>query len=259
MRKINDLKNGYEFDYNSYLSGAWKLFGKETATFIAMTILLFLILLALSLIPVLNFFNNFLSVILFAGFYIYARNIKRGSAKAGDFFQGFNYIGNIFVAQLIIFLLIVPLFFIVFASILPIESIWDLIQGNINSYEFESFVQEDMISNLPLFFLSILLVMGVSIYVSLSFMFATALIVDAQMGFWEALETSRKAVGQHFFSFLVFSIICIIIVAIGTVITCGAGLLIIIPYSYLLIFEMYDQIFQPRTEEDPSSEGISAA
>ena len=186
---------------------------------------------------------------MFAGFFIFCRNLKKGTHKPDQFFNGFQFAGNLFVSQLVITLLVVPLFFLAFGSILPIEQMFSLFTGQIDYNSFAEAFSEEVIGNLPMFMLSLLLIFCVSIYVSISFMFAAPLIVDAKLGFWDALETSRKTVGKQFFSFLFFSLVYIIAISIVTVLTCGLGLLFIVPFSYVLIFEMYDQIFEPEGEE----------
>lgn len=239
-------REGYTFDYNSYFSKAWKRFGADYGSFIGMNLLFFVITIVVSLIPIVGIFNGLVSAVLYAGFYIYCRNMDRGTEKPGDFFAGFPFLGQIFLYNLVIFLLIIPLLFITLSAVIPLGVFMDLVLGNIQPYEFENQFEPEMISNIPIFMLGIFIFTCLAIYISVSFVFTIPLIVDAKQSFWQAMELSRKTVGRNFFSFLLFWIVYGIVASIGVVITCGIGLLLFIPFTYLLTYEMYNQIFEPE-------------
>ncbi len=242
-------REGYNFDSNNYLNRAWKRFGKDYGVFIGMSLLFFILGIVLSFIPIVSLFNGTFSSLLYAGFYIYCRNMNRQTQQTGDFFGGFKFLKDILLYNIVVFLLIVPLLFISISSVIPFEVFWEMVQGSIDPYDIEGRIDQDGIANLPLFFIGMMVFMALAIYISISFVFAIPLIVDAGLGFWPAMELSRKTVGRNFFAFLVFGIVFVLTVAFGTVLTCGIGLLFFIPFSYVLIFEMYDQIFNP----EPSS------
>lgn len=84
-----------------------------------------------------------------------------------------------------------------------------------------------------------------TLYLSMSYMFAAPLIIDAKLGFWEAMETSRKVVSHKLLSHFGFIILMAIIVNVGSFITCGLGALALVPLFGCTIFIAYNSIFGP--------------
>ncbi len=80
------------------------------------------------------------------------------------------------------------------------------------------------------------------IYLSLAYMFAVPLVVEKNLGIWDAMETSRKAVTSHwfklFFLFLIMSIILIV-----SALPFGIGLIWTYPMMVAMIGVMYRDIF----------------
>ena len=80
------------------------------------------------------------------------------------------------------------------------------------------------------------------IYLSLAYMFAVPLVVEKNLGIWDAMETSRKAVTRHwfklFFLFLIMGIILII-----SAIPFGIGLIWTYPMMVAMTGVMYRDIF----------------
>jgi len=80
------------------------------------------------------------------------------------------------------------------------------------------------------------------IYLSLAYMFTVPLVVEKNLGIWDAMETSRKAVTSHwfklFFLFLIMGIIFII-----SAIPFGIGLIWAYPMSVAMMGVMYRDIF----------------
>jgi uncharacterized membrane protein len=67
------------------------------------------------------------------------------------------------------------------------------------------------------FFSSLLVVLGFmllvlpGIYLSIAYVFTLQLIIEKDMDFWQAMETSRKAVHQHWFKiFFIYALVGII-------------------------------------------------
>ncbi len=80
------------------------------------------------------------------------------------------------------------------------------------------------------------------IYLSLAYIFAVPLVVEKNLGIWDAMETSRKAVTSHwfklFFLFLIMSIILII-----SALPFGIGLIWTYPMAVAMMGVMYRDIF----------------
>jgi len=80
------------------------------------------------------------------------------------------------------------------------------------------------------------------IYLSLAYMFTLPLIIDKNMDFWQAMETSRKAVSQHWFK-LFFTAIVMSIIYVISAIPLGLGLIWTIPMLVALHGILYRRIF----------------
>ena len=76
------------------------------------------------------------------------------------------------------------------------------------------------------------------IYLMVSYMFASALVVDYGMEFWQAMETSRKIVGKHWFRLFGFMLLLILINLLG-LLALGIGLLVSIPVTSCAVAVAY--------------------
>ena len=117
LSKIERLSTEpYEFKFSEYFSKGWWIFQQKPAEFIAYTLLVSVIIGAVSFIPLASLV---LSPPLTAGYYLVSNQISRGEAvRFNDFFKGFDYIGQLIVVSLIGGLLtIVGLIFLVIPGI----------------------------------------------------------------------------------------------------------------------------------------------
>jgi hypothetical protein len=81
-----------------------------------------------------------------------------------------------------------------------------------------------------------------SIYVSVAWTFSIPLILDRGLGFWSAMELSRKVVTKHWF--LVFAFLLVVgLVACCGMIACCVGLLVTIPIGWVALMYAYEDIF----------------
>ena len=80
-----------------------------------------------------------------------------------------------------------------------------------------------------------------AIYLAVSYMFTTFLIIDYRMEFWQALETSRKIITKNWFSFFGFSFALFVINILGFL-ALGVGLLVTIPVTACATAIAYKEI-----------------
>lgn len=86
------------------------------------------------------------------------------------------------------------------------------------------------------------------IYLSLAYMFAVPLVVEKNLGIWDAMETSRKAVTSHWFKlFFLFLIMGIILVI--SAIPFGLGIIWTYPMMVAMMGVLYRDIFGVETAE----------
>ena len=80
------------------------------------------------------------------------------------------------------------------------------------------------------------------IYLAVAWFFATPLVIDRQLGFWQAMESSRRAVSKHWF--VVFGLLLVAgLIAIGGVLACCIGVLVTIPIGSVAMMYAYEDIF----------------
>jgi uncharacterized membrane protein len=95
--------------------------------------------------------------------------------------------------------------------------------------------------------LSILLLLAgflIAIYLGVSWVFALPLVIDKQLGFWNAMQLSRRVVSAHWWRMFGFLIVCVLVVFAG-LLACCVGLLVSIPLVIATIMYAYEDIFGP--------------
>lgn len=245
------LNKGYNFDLGKSIGDGWKLFSKSAGNFIGFTLVWIIISMPISfllaLIPI-PFFSNIVGIafnVLFAGIFVFCRNLMTGKEEFGDFFKGFQSFGQILLHYLVYYLMMVPIFILLFILVLP-PDFYELFTNTeqlTQAMQSGGFVQGFQFG--PVEWLGFLLCFVGFLYLGIAYIFAVPLIIDAKLGFWEAMELSRKVVSKKFFSFFGLLIILVLMVSIGTLITCGLGMLVMVPFSSCAIFMAYDSIFTP--------------
>ncbi len=243
------IQEGYEFNGSEIVSEAWSMFKKHAGSFLGATILFLIIYLVLAVIPLINVFSVFVLGALYAGYLVYAGNMKTGNQKMSDFFSGFTHIGQIALYYLVFFLMILPLFAILFSVLIPFELLGALMSGSITPDEFGAEFAAGLFSagNMGKLIGTYLVVMIIMLYLSISYAMTLPLIVNGKLGFWKAMETSRKTVGKKFFSFFGFYLVYGILAMLFMIVTIGFGLFILYPMMFLVSYVMYDKIFDPST------------
>jgi uncharacterized membrane protein len=84
------------------------------------------------------------------------------------------------------------------------------------------------------------------IYLTVSWMFAVPLVIDRGMGFWEAMEFSRKVVAKHWFLMFALQLLCGLLAACG-VIACCIGILVSLPFGMATLMYAYEDVFGRQT------------
>ena len=80
------------------------------------------------------------------------------------------------------------------------------------------------------------------IYLSIAYMFTLPLIIEKNMDFWQAMETSRKAVSQHWFKLFFIGALMMFICLISAI-PLGLGLIWTLPMFVALHGALYRRIF----------------
>ncbi|MCG8343128.1 MAG: hypothetical protein MI684_09865 [Chlorobiales bacterium] len=91
------------------------------------------------------------------------------------------------------------------------------------------------------------------IYLLVSYMFVSMLIVDYRMEFWQAMETSRQIVTKNWFSLFVFVLMLFVINLLGAL-ALGIGLLVTAPLSVCSLCVAYRDIVGLHEEGELTTE-----
>jgi hypothetical protein len=86
------------------------------------------------------------------------------------------------------------------------------------------------------------------IYLAVSWIFTIALVIDKRMGFWEAMELSRKVVGKHWWKMFGFIIVLALLGILGLLV-CIVGVFVAAPICQIALMYAYEDIFNPSRPE----------
>lgn len=90
--------------------------------------------------------------------------------------------------------------------------------------------------------LGLLLLILPGIYLAVSYIFATLLILDRGLDFWPAMELSRRTVLPHWFEVCGFVLLLLLLNLAGLLLL-GIGLLVSIPWSLCALTAAYSDVF----------------
>jgi hypothetical protein len=80
------------------------------------------------------------------------------------------------------------------------------------------------------------------IYLAVAWLFAMPLVIDRQMNFWDAMESSRKMVNKHWF--LVFAFLLVYtLLSLAGLIACCVGVFVTLPIGLGALMYAYETIF----------------
>jgi len=85
------------------------------------------------------------------------------------------------------------------------------------------------------------------IYLGVTWSFALPLVIDKQLGFWEAMEASRKAVDQRWWSVAWLLLVCALI-NLGGGLLCCVGIFFTLPLTTLAVAYAYEDVFGAPTQ-----------
>ena len=90
------------------------------------------------------------------------------------------------------------------------------------------------------------------IYLSVAYSFAPYLIVERNMGVWEALETSRKAITAYWWRYFGLMLVLVLLFIIGSI-PLLIGLIWVIPIMVIATGEVFEKTFG-----NPESEALTS-
>ncbi len=85
------------------------------------------------------------------------------------------------------------------------------------------------------------------VYLLVGYLFASALVVDRRLDFWQALETSRRTVNPIWFSMFAF-VLLLTLINVAGILLLGLGLLVSVPLTTCAITAAYADLFGLQSE-----------
>jgi MFS family permease len=85
------------------------------------------------------------------------------------------------------------------------------------------------------------------IYLAVSWVFTIPLVIDKKIGFWEAMELSRKVVGKHWWKIFGFVLVLAVLGIVG-LLMCIVGVFVAIAIGQIALLYAYEDIFHSRPE-----------
>jgi len=211
MSSFDISDRDYEFKFGQYLSRGWEIFKSNALPFIGFTLLTFII-------------NGLLSALL--PFPLGGGNFEDGQGGLG------------IVSSILLNLLIPGIYIVAF----------QIARNRPTTFSdfFKGFNRA-----LPILLLAIVsgLLIGIAtlcfilpgIYLAIAYMFALPLLLDKNLDFWPAMETSRKLVTKKWFVFFGFSIVMGLINIAGLLLI-GIGFLVTFPWTICATVAAYEDI-----------------
>jgi len=254
------LANGYSFNLGDYIGRAFKLFGNDAGSYLGYVLLYFIINFVINMLPFIGGIASLaINPALIAGWYIYARNHNMGHTRGfGNFFDGFK--GPHWI-QLILASLVTSIFVAIAVAIVIVPFFFSTLVDMFSNFsEMREMRDPDDMRAFAMGMFTGKIVLGIVIagllgsLVAVLYCLAPMFIVFRGMSFWDAMEASRKVVTKNYMQFLVFFIVLIVILVIGTLLCC-IGLLVAIPIYYLSLYVAFEAIMGTGNVEAGNVEG----
>lgn len=237
------LGRDYDLPIFECLAEGWQLLARQFGPLLGAAAIVMGIFLALGVLGIVPFAGLLTSPVamiisgpLMGGLWHVMVRARRGeSVRPGQVFDGFR---ESFPALLLVYLTTMAGSFV---TILPGMGVllagvfWGAQQGNAG---FDALAISAMV-------VGGLLIIAASLVLWSLWAYGWELIMDRKMGFWAALELSRKMSSRHFFKQLAFFAVLIVLMMAGYL-ACIVGIFFTAAWMYACYACAYDRIFGPR-------------
>ena len=244
--KLNKaLNEGYDFKMGDYISRGWDIYKQQAGYYILFALLYLMISGVAGYIPLIG--PLMVAGPLSVGYWIYSYAIaKKQTPDFAMFFQGFKNFGQqlgvTFFSSLFAMILLIPV--VIKLVLIFIQDLPELIlQAEYGDYSDDPFAIIDMFLSLfPTWFWVMLFVgMLVAFIISTLYRMAYGFVHFYEMGFWEAMETSRKLLQKKIFAAMGLMLIAAIFSGIG-IILCYIGILLTLPLQFTIWYAAFADI-----------------
>jgi hypothetical protein len=249
----------YDLDIFGCIANGWELVKNNFGTLFVAALLVTLIEGAIGGMgsiplagPLFTIANMIVAGPLMGGlFYVFLQTIRGGSAEVGDVFAGFRKnFGQLFLGHLVPGLLIglclIPFAVVLAFTLVPLFVHGQLAQpGQTQEQVAQAIINAfSKISIWPLALTAFVCIIPV-LYLQTCWVFTLPLIMDKEMDFWTAMNTSRKQVGKHWWHIFGLVIVVGLLNLVG-VLLCCVGVLFTMPIGFAALMFAYETIFSER-------------
>ncbi len=255
-----DVSQGdYDLDIFDCIGRGWELVKNNFGTLFVAALLVTLIEGAIGAMgsiplagPLFSIANLIVAGPLMGGlFYVFLRAIRNEAAEVGDVFAGFRKnFGQLFLGHLVPALLLglcmIPFLVVLAFTLVPLFAHGQLGQpGQSQEQAAQALINTfSKISIWPLALTGFICIIPL-IYLQTCWAFTLPLIIDKEMNFWTAMNTSRKQVGKHWWH--VFGLVILVgLLNVVGVLLCCVGVLFTMPVGFAALMFAYETIFSGR-------------
>jgi len=237
------LERPVRVEIGSCISRAWNLCKENLMMVVGCFFLVFLSIGIAGADPIIgSLISTVLNGVMLGGLYwVYLRLIRGEPAEVGDAFAGFSRgFVNLMLAGIVTsFLTMIPAFVVMLPFFIPMILV--LVHGG----NMDAAVAGSVV------FIVLGVIAGLVVMIALSLMwwFTFALVIDKQIGFWDAMELSRKTVSRAPGQFLGLVLMCGLVGASG-ILVCCVGVFVTAPLSFIGMLYAYEDNFGNRTSQN---------
>lgn len=219
----------YALSIGDCIGDAWRMLMANFWLVVGGAFLVLLCSTAISMIPIVGILAGLLlNQVFYGGLYFFYLKLARGQkAEIGDAFSGFTRSFGQLVLLSLVYNILLTIAFI--PMIVPAVgmAVWEWS---------------------PAVMVPLMILLGIpAIYLAVGWMFASMLVIDRGLEFWDAMEISRKVVGRHWFK--VFALLIVVaLVAVAGIVLLFIGMLITLPLAFAAMAFAYETMFPRDTE-----------
>ena len=224
---------------SSWIGESWRLFKSQPGVWIGMLLVYGILAIVANVIPIGNYAFGVIAPIFSGGWMIAAVNCDRdSSAKFDNLFAGFStnagtlaMVGVITVVLQLAIGVVVGLMFAAGTGASGIAQFFTMLNN-----------PEQAATMMPTFMLMILVFLALLIPVMMLAWFAPVLVVQHNLGAWDAMQRSFIACMKNILPFTWYSILFVLLSFVA-MIPLGLGLLAVLPMAIIAIYCAYKDIF----------------
>lgn len=221
-------RSGRSLAIGEIIGRAWQLVSSNFGLAIGATVVVLLCMVIAGVIPCLGaIIGLVINPVLMGGLYrLFLKMHRQEPAEFGDAFSTFSTS-------------FLPLF--LFGLVQAVLTVVAMIPGYALIFMGTLFAERSEGITVVVSLLGLLLILPPAIYLGVSWMFASLLIVDKGLDFWPAMELSRKIAAKHFFSMFGVLFLGGLILVAGALALC-LGLFVAAPVFFAMIAIAYDDL-----------------